>query len=42
MTTFQENRFRFMDGDPVETANRLGRVFRTMAPDANVKVRAET
>jgi ammonium transporter, Amt family len=41
MTTFQGNRFRFMDGDPAETATRLGRVFKTMAPDASVKVRPE-
>jgi ammonium transporter, Amt family len=38
MTTFQGNRFRFMDGNPAETADRLTRVLRSKVPDADVTV----
>ena len=42
MTTFQGNRFRFMDGDPGETASRLTRVLQSKAPGTNVHVKVET
>ena len=35
MTTFQGNRFRFMDGNPAETASKMTKVFQSLAPQAN-------
>jgi ammonium transporter, Amt family len=42
MTTFQGNRFRFMDGNPSETADHLTHVFKSKVPDANVTVKVAT